>query len=156
MRQWRLIGLFCLAGLLGACGGGGSSSSSSSPSASSPTVAEANVQPVSVTLGPEGNYPNGFFTSVTLCVPGTSNCQTVNDILVDTGSFGLRILASALTLSLPGQTDASGNSNRGVRAVHQAVHLGAGCNRERPYVRRNRERHASAGDWRRELPWPSG
>jgi len=109
MRQWRLIGLFCLAGLLGACGGGGSSSSSSSPSASSPTVAEANVQPVSVTLGPEGNYPNGFFTSVTLCVPGTSNCQTVNDILVDTGSFGLRILASALTLSLPGQTDASGN-----------------------------------------------
>jgi Protein of unknown function (DUF3443) len=109
MRPLWPIGLFCLAGLLGACGGGGSSSSSSSPSVSSPTVAAANVQPISVNLGPEGNYPNGLFTSVTLCVSGTSNCQTVNDILVDTGSYGLRILASALTLPLPGQTDASGN-----------------------------------------------
>jgi len=63
-----------------------------------------------VNLGPEGNYVNGLFTSVTLCIPGTSSCQTVNDILVDTGSFGLRILASALTLGLPGQTDAGGNS----------------------------------------------
>lgn len=108
MRPWRLIGLSCLAGLLGGCGGGGSSSSSS-PSVSSPTVAAANVQPISVNPGPEGNYSNGLFTSVTLCVPGTSNCQTVNDILIDTGSYGLRILASALTLSLPGQTDASGN-----------------------------------------------
>jgi len=53
---------------------------------------------------------NGLFTSVTLCIPGTSNCQTVNDILVDTGSSGLRILASALTLGLPGQTDGAGNS----------------------------------------------
>jgi hypothetical protein len=63
-----------------------------------------------VNLGPEGNYVNGLFTSVTLCIPGTSTCQTVNDILVDTGSFGLRILASALTLGLPVQTDAGGNS----------------------------------------------
>jgi hypothetical protein len=46
---------------------------------------------------------------VTVCVPGTSTCQTINDILVDTGSYGLRILAPALTLSLPTQTDASGN-----------------------------------------------
>ena len=78
-------------------------------SVSSPTVAAANVQPISVNPGPEGDYSNGLFTSVILCVPGTSNCQTVNDILLDTGSFGLRILASALTLSLPGQVDASGN-----------------------------------------------
>lgn len=108
MRSWRLIGLFCLAGLLSACGGG--SSSPSSPSVSSPApAAAANVQPVSVNLGPEGDYPNGLFTSVTLCAPGTSNCQTINDILVDTGSYGLRILASAQTLPLPRQTDANGN-----------------------------------------------
>jgi hypothetical protein len=109
MRSWLLIGLFCLAGLLGACGGGGSSSSSSSPSVSSPAVAGANVQPISVNLGPDGNYPNGLFTSIVLCVPGTSDCQTVNNILVDTGSYGLRMLASALTLPLPVQTDANGN-----------------------------------------------
>jgi Protein of unknown function (DUF3443) len=97
---------FCLAGLLCACGG---PSSSSSPSVSLPMAAAANVQPISVNLGPEGNYTNGLFTSVTLCVSGTSNCQAVDNVLVDTGSTGLRILASALTLALPVQTDANGN-----------------------------------------------
>jgi hypothetical protein len=111
MKSWWLTGLFCLAGVLCACGGGGGGSSSPSPSVSTPPPAAAsNVQPVSVNLGPEGNYVNGLFTSVTLCIPGTSSCQTVNNILVDTGSFGLRILASALTLGLPVQTDAGGNS----------------------------------------------
>jgi hypothetical protein len=110
MKSWWLTGLFCLAGVLCACGGGGGGSSPSSPSVSKPQAAAANVQPVSVNLGPEGNYINGLFTSVTLCIPGTSSCQTVNNILVDTGSFGLRILASALTLGLPVQTDAGGNS----------------------------------------------
>jgi len=109
MRSYRLIALFCLAGLLGACGGG-SSGNSSSPSASSTAAPADNVQPVSVNLGPEGNFANGLFTSVTVCVPGTSECQTISDILVDTGSFGLRILGSAVTIPLPGQVDANGNS----------------------------------------------
>jgi hypothetical protein len=105
MRSWWLVGLFSFAGFLGACGN--NSSSPSTPSASA--TAAANVEPISVNLGPEGNYPNGLYTSVTVCVPGSSNCQTINDVLVDTGSSGLRILASALTLSLPAQTDPSGN-----------------------------------------------
>jgi hypothetical protein len=49
---------------------------------------------------------------VTLCAPGSStNCQTIDNIVVDTGSSGLRILASALStkLALAQQTDASGN-----------------------------------------------
>ena len=107
MRLWWLIGLFSLAGFLCACGNSGSSSST--PSASATAAAAADVQPISVNPGPNGNYPNGLYTSVTVCVPGTSTCQTINDILVDTGSYGLRILAPALTLSLPAQTDASGN-----------------------------------------------
>jgi hypothetical protein len=68
--------------------------------------AGSNVQPINVNLGPAGNHPNGVFTSVTVCVPGTSNCQTIDSILVDTGSYGLRILGSELTVSLPGQTQA--------------------------------------------------
>jgi hypothetical protein len=54
---------------------------------------------------------DGAFTSVTVCAHGsTTNCQTVDGILVDTGSFGLRILSSALTtVSLTQQTDGSGN-----------------------------------------------
>jgi len=50
---------------------------------------------------------------VTVCAPGGSNCQSISDVLVDTGSFGLRLLSSALGTvsgSLPQQTDGSGNS----------------------------------------------
>jgi Protein of unknown function (DUF3443) len=68
----------------------------------------SNVQPISVNGGPANNYANGVFVSVTVCVPSTSNCQTINDVLVDTGSYGLRLLASssggALTLPLPTQS----------------------------------------------------
>jgi hypothetical protein len=68
-----------------------------------------NVQPITVNPGPAGDYANGVFTSVTVCAPGsTSNCQTIDGVLVDTGSTGLRILSSALTLTLPQQTS-SGN-----------------------------------------------
>src|SRR5207342_1303998 len=64
-----------------------------------------NVQPITVNSGPANNYVNGLFTSVTVCVPGSaSNCQTIDGVLVDTGSSGLRILSSALTLNLPQQT----------------------------------------------------
>ena len=125
MRSWLLIGLFCLAGLLGACGGGGSSSSSSSPSVSSPAVAGANVQPISVNLGPDGTIPTGYLPRC-LCVPGTSDCQTVNNILVDTGSYGLRMLASALTLPLPVQTDANGNPVAECVPFVKLVYLGTG------------------------------
>ena len=70
-----------------------------------------NVQPVSVNGGPVPGqiYPNGAFTTVTICQPGTTNCFAVDGILVDTGSSGLRVLASALP-SLPALTDASGNA----------------------------------------------
>jgi hypothetical protein len=67
------------------------------------------VQAISVTLGPDGNYANGAFTSVTLCAPGTSTCQTIDGVLVDTGSSGLRILSSVLTTTLPQQKAADGN-----------------------------------------------
>ncbi|MGH8461429.1 MAG: DUF3443 family protein [Stenotrophobium sp.] len=70
----------------------------------------SNVQAISVNLGPENNYPNGIFTSVTVCAPGTSTCQTINDVLVDSGSYGLRLLGSAVNgVALPQQV-ISGNS----------------------------------------------
>ena len=69
-----------------------------------------NIQPVVVSSGPTGNYANGLFTSVTVCAPGTSTCQNINNVLVDTGSYGLRVLSSALTVALPQQKDGNGNS----------------------------------------------
>jgi hypothetical protein len=83
--------------------------SSSTPPTNVVVTTGQNVQPVTVNAGPANNYANGMFTSVTICVPGSaSSCQTIDGVLVDTGSTGLRILSSALTLTLPQQT-ANGN-----------------------------------------------
>jgi hypothetical protein len=53
------------------------------------------------------------FVSVTFCAPGTSNCQTIDHILVDTGSIGVRVYQSALSPTLlaamPLETDAGAN-----------------------------------------------
>lgn len=76
--------------------------------------ASGNTQPIAVDGGPVSGqiYPDGAFTSVTLCAPGTSNCATVSGILVDTGSYGLRVLQSALNgLSLPPLTSSGQSLN---------------------------------------------
>ncbi|HUJ40820.1 MAG TPA: DUF3443 family protein [Candidatus Acidoferrales bacterium] len=69
-----------------------------------------NMVTLTVDSGPLGDDLNIPFTSVTVCVPGSMvNCQTIDHILVDTGSSGLRILASQLNVSLPQATDGMGN-----------------------------------------------
>jgi hypothetical protein len=76
-----------------------------------PSGAGANVAALNVNSGPAQNSSNLAFVSVTVCVPGTTTCQTVDDIQVDTGSAGLRILQSAMpALTLPTLTDSSGNT----------------------------------------------
>ena len=71
-----------------------------------------NLQPLTVDAGPQ---PQSFttineaFTTVMVCVPNTTTCQTVDHVLVDTGSSGLRLLSSVLTIPLPQQNDSSGN-----------------------------------------------
>lgn len=61
--------------------------------------ADDNVLKVTVngSLCSTGSYPNKPCVSVTICSPGTSNCKTINDILLDTGTSGLRIFKSILT-----------------------------------------------------------
>ena len=55
-------------------------------------------------------YINKPCVSVTVCNPGTSVCQTIPDILLDTGSYGLRIFRSAIPgLTLPQVTTNSGS-----------------------------------------------
>jgi len=91
------------------CSGGGSSSTP----VTTGTTSVTNTAAVTVgfgALGPSGEYVNGIWTSVTVCAPGsTSNCQTIPNVLVDTGSVGLRLLSSALTISLPSVEGANGN-----------------------------------------------
>jgi len=55
-------------------------------------------------------YLNKPCVSVTVCTPGsTTDCQTIDDILLDTGSYGLRIFQQALTVPL--QTIVSGTGS---------------------------------------------
>ncbi|MFI5304206.1 MAG: DUF3443 family protein [Nitrospiria bacterium] len=69
-----------------------------------PNVLSVKVEAVGTGVCSSG--PNTPCTQVTICQPGTSNCQTISDILVDTGSSGLRIFQSLLTIGLP-QTSTS-------------------------------------------------
>jgi predicted aspartyl protease len=84
------------------CGG------SSAPKTSTSAPSGQNTVAVSVNSGPTSSYANGLFVSVTVCVPGSSTCQTIPDILVDTGSTGLRLLSSVVTISLPQQSGSNG------------------------------------------------
>ncbi len=68
------------------------------------TNSVSNQAQVTVGFGVNGNtgsadtnYYNGIFTTVTVCTPGTTDCVAVPNVLVDTGSVGLRILSTALT-----------------------------------------------------------
>ena len=62
------------------------------------TLPISNVIPLTMKT-PRSGF-NRMVVSVTLCAPGTSRCATIDDIMVDTGSTGLRIEASALPLEL--------------------------------------------------------
>jgi hypothetical protein len=58
------------------------------------TALADNVVPISVQTP---NYDiNRALISVTVCVPGTAVCETVNNVMVDTGSVGLRVQRGAL------------------------------------------------------------
>lgn len=109
-RVLGCAGLLAIAMFFINCGGALNRSASSTMA---PSASGQNVQPVSVNSGPANNYANGIFTSITVCVPSSSTCQTIDSVLVDTGSYGLRLLSSAgggaLTLSLPAQTGTGGN-----------------------------------------------
>lgn len=69
-----------------------------------------NTMSFTIGTGPTNSYFNGGFASVTICTPGSaSQCQTIDGLLIDTGSSGVRVLKSALTVALRQQNAASGN-----------------------------------------------
>jgi len=102
-------GSYAAASAAGGCSESAAFAAVATAGASPP--ATQNVLPMIVNGGPESIINFGL-VSVTVCAPGSSsNCQTIDNVLVDTGSSGLRLLSSALSaLSLPQQVDASGNA----------------------------------------------
>ena len=87
---------------------------------------QGNLHPVSVENGPVAGelYLNFPLTSVLVCEHGTSICQVIGGILVDTGSSGLRILKSALNINLPPLTQSGGTVNNCISFVGQQFQWG--------------------------------
>jgi len=98
-------------GLVTAIGEGAVTITATTGTASDSTVAimnhmsSANEMEISVngalcSPGTSTWYINKPCVSVTICTPGTLDCQTISDILLDSGSYGLRIFGSAITVPL--------------------------------------------------------
>lgn len=117
---WRRgpLAAFLLSVLLSACGGGDSTTVTYSGPGLEPgvaPVAEAvqaeptgtNTTEVLVDSGPPGfgslGAANIPYVTVTVCAPGSSTqCATIDHVILDTGSYGLRVLRSKVeALSLP-------------------------------------------------------
>ena len=115
MRRVLFVPLISALLFIVACGGGSSSSSggnnSTGPTSTAGgnpiTFSANNVAQLIVDAGPasvaSSSNPdfNMAFTTIVVCAPGsTSNCVTIDHVLVDTGSTGLRIPATVFpTLS---------------------------------------------------------
>jgi len=100
---------------ISSCGGGGSGGSTGSTAACDtqavlsgatglPTT--GNVVPMTVDGGPVVNGSlagtiNQAYVTITICAPGSTNCQNYDHIWVDTGSTGLRLFCSAFAATLP-------------------------------------------------------
>ncbi len=122
----RVAALFCMLALA-ACGGGGGGAPAPNPApnptpaptpAPTPTAGSVAIVvddgPAVLNTGPSPYTSADIaFVSVTVCVPGTSTCQTIDHLAVDTGSTGVRIFPNVLNASmvaaLPQQLSVVGN-----------------------------------------------
>ena len=98
--KWIAVGMGFLC-LLTGCGGGGDGGESTSSAGSIPI--SIGTSSVCLTI-------NELCASVTICQPGTNNCQTISDVLVDIGSVGLRVFGSRLSVPLMQAVDAQGRA----------------------------------------------
>ena len=131
----HVVGL-CAALALAACGGDSGSSApvtvapvtiaptpTPTPTPTATATPTANVATVVLDAGPAALNTgtdaytafNEPYVTVTLCAPGsTSNCQTIDHVILDTGSVGLRIiqpvLNAGLLAALPTEADTPGNA----------------------------------------------
>lgn len=102
--------LLVLIQMNGCDGGGGSTPPPTLPPTPPPASSASNVLAITVngSLCTNNSYSNKPCASVTICSPGTANCQTINGILLDTGSYGLRIFKQALSVPLSPVATAAG------------------------------------------------
>lgn len=108
VRPARILVATLVATFVSGCGGGAGAGNAGNPDnaagagpSTTPTLTDALA--IVVDQGPAemkaggGIARNVPYTSVTICSPGsTTACQTIDHVLVDTASVGLRLMASVL------------------------------------------------------------
>jgi hypothetical protein len=106
VRKLVLLGLAQVLLVLAGCGGGSSGVVTSPSNNGSGGGGGQSGNSLSITVDSGPDPANGYdvdtpFITVTVCAPGsTSNCQQIDHVEVDTGSYGLRVMSSVLNASL--------------------------------------------------------
>jgi hypothetical protein len=136
LARWRTLLLASLFGLIAGCGGGTTTTTTTicnDPSIcvaelaqqTLPPLTDPNVTEIVVDGGPPGGFVLGVtnvpYVTVTVCSPGSAtSCVTVDHVLLDTGSYGLRLLKSKVgALGLPAVAVAA-NAGNGTPAGNAA------------------------------------
>ena len=105
------LSVIALTGLLCGCVGGDGTTTAAM--AKAPV---ANVAKLTVDTGPSAapGQVNHAYVTVKVCAPGSqSSCASIDHVLLDTASNGLRLVGSVLSaqaVSLPNETDAQGQN----------------------------------------------
>jgi hypothetical protein len=122
MRIIIQMAILGAAALLTACvGGNGTTAATTTP----PPPPVQNTMTVTVDTGPAAatGAINHAYVTVKVCVAGSQTCTNIDHVLLDTGSWGLRLVRSVLTaggVTLGNETDAQG------AVIQECVSFGGG------------------------------
>ena len=105
------IGTLLAVSLLAACVGGKNPTTSTS----NPVTPTLNTVALTVDTGPSAatGQINHVYVTIKVCASGQTQCATIDHVLVDTGSSGLRLVRSVLTsggITLASETDSQGQA----------------------------------------------
>jgi hypothetical protein len=98
VRIFFTLLIWAFLSLVSACGGGGGSASATPTPTPTPSSNEMTMTVEK--WASNSTYPNQGYVSLEICIPQTSTCQTIDHVLVDTGSYGLRLMSSSVSLNL--------------------------------------------------------
>jgi hypothetical protein len=121
MRNIIQMGTLAAAAVLAACVGGNGTTAATS----TPVVPKQNTMTLTVDTGPAAatGAINHAYVTVKVCVAGSQTCANIDHVLLDTGSWGLRLVRSVLTtngITLSNETDAQG------AVIEECVSFGGG------------------------------